>query len=230
MELFIVCGLILLAILLVWSRLVGPPPPTPQDRYRRTAGQAGEQAVRTLLAQLPLGAAAVVLHDVTLPDPEGGLVQMDHILLSTAGILVLETKQWSGTIDASPRAPHWLQWFPDGTVRHYQNPLYQNNLHLRVVRYALARVLPPHVSAQEVVQGLVVFTGSAQPLGRWPVGVGDLVWLRQILSRSSRLVLTARDIQRCTDHLHALRLVPGLQTDRRHLRSLHRRHGRSSWF
>lgn len=198
-----------------------------QEHYRHVTGLAGEQQVHTVLTQrFP---PSWVLRDVTLPDPNGGYAQIDHILVSQGGIFVIETKQWAGRIDASPRAAQWLQWFPDGQVRHYQNPLHQNIRHLRVVRYALARVLPAHLLVQEVVQGLVVFTGSAEPMRQWPAGVGDLVWLRQVLSPASHPVLQPRDVQQCLDRLHALRLAPGPRTDRHHRQTLQRRHGRSSW-
>ena len=60
----------------------------------RLKGAAGERAVARVLNRL--GEAA--LHDIILPDGRGGLTQIDHVVLTQAGLLVVETKNYAGQV------------------------------------------------------------------------------------------------------------------------------------
>lgn len=217
---WLLCGVAVLFFLL-WAATWDLRRTDQRQAARHRTGQVGEHQVHTLLVQhYP---PSWVLRDVTLPDPQGGTVQIDHILVCPAGVLVLETKHWSGKIDASYRAAHWVQWFPNGTVRYYQNPLHQNNLHLRVVRYYLAPLFVHH-PIQTIVKGFVVMTGTALPLSQWPPHVGTLAGLRQTLAqRSGFPLLTTADIQHCVACLRHQRFAPTPRTARRHRRYLRRK-------
>ena len=66
----------------------------------RLKGAAGERAVARVLNRL----GAVTLHDIILPDGRGGLTQIDHLVLTQAGLLVVETKNYAG------HAKHGRDW------------------------------------------------------------------------------------------------------------------------
>lgn len=76
----------------------------------------------------------------------------DHLALTPAGLLVVETKTYSGIILGQPNESTWTQAI--GRQRHrFQNPLRQNFAHVRVIE-ALVPDIP--------VEGRVVFASHAQ--------------------------------------------------------------------
>lgn len=133
----------------------------------RLKGAAGERAVRQVLDRL--GGAA--LHNIILPDGRGGLTQIDHLVLTQAGLLVIETKNYAGQVVGQAEDPTWTQRLGS---RHFtfQNPLRQNYLHIQALK-ALSRNVP--------IQGRVVFTDRAQFPEGMPEGVSTIATLRDDL-------------------------------------------------
>ena len=130
-------------------------------------GRVGEARVGALLDRV----GADTLHDVILPDGRGGLTQIDHLVLTGAGILVVETKNYSGMVFGQEREAQWTQRLGRRSYR-FQNPLRQNYGHVQAVK-ALAPGAP--------VLGRVVFTDDARfPQGA-PEGVSILADLRRTL-------------------------------------------------
>lgn len=128
-------------------------------------GAAGEAAVAKGLRRL----FADVANDLILPDGGGGLTQVDHLVLTPAGLLVIETKNYRGMILGSAYERTWTQVV--GLTRNqFQNPLRQNHAHIEAVK-ALAPGVP--------VIGRVVFLDGA----RFPKGVPDGVAMLGALRR-----------------------------------------------
>lgn len=76
--------------------------------------------------------------DLYLPRPDGdGLTQVDRAVVSPFGIFVIETKNYTGWIHGSEHQAQWTQTFGSGARISFQNPIWQNRLHLR----ALAKLL-----------------------------------------------------------------------------------------
>lgn len=91
-----------------------------------------------------------VLHDFILPGAYGGLVKIDHAILTAGGILCIQTKHYNGIVFGAEDEAQWTN--VDGTVRRrFLNPLIQNEGRTR----ALQNVLP-----DVPVDNLVVFTGK----------------------------------------------------------------------
>jgi hypothetical protein len=91
-----------------------------------------------------------VLHDFILPGAYGGLVKIDHAILTAGGILCIQTKHYNGIVFGAEDEAQWTN--VDGTVRRrFLNPLIQNEGRTR----ALQSVLP-----DVPVDNLVVFTGK----------------------------------------------------------------------
>jgi nuclease-like protein len=217
--------LVLLALLVLYGLWLGTHVAAPvQAASRRRAGRVGEAKVTRLLRAIARGTNARLLIDVTLPTPHGHTTQIDHILLTTGGIFVIEVKHWAGIIRAEATAELWEQSSVRGVAR-LGNPLQQNAYHLRVVRTMLAPLVARPRLLDYTVVGLVVCTGSARPLGAWPGGMGDLAWLERTLARASvATLLDAATLERCARRLDALRLPPGRATDRRHRRAVRQWH------
>ena len=93
-----------------------------------------------------------VLHDFILPGAYGGLVKINHAILTAGGILCIQTKHYNGIIFGGEHEPQWTN--VDGTVRRrFLNPLIQNEGRTRALRNAVPDV---------PVANVVVFTGSVQ--------------------------------------------------------------------
>ena len=121
----------------------------------RLLGRLGEARVGKGLALL----FPDVRNDVILPDGRGGLTQIDHLALTPAGLLVVETKTYRGVILGRVQEATWTQII-GGRRQSFQNPLRQNYAHLQAVR-ALGFGVP--------VRGQVVFAGDA----RFPKGMPE---------------------------------------------------------
>lgn len=120
-------------------------------------GRKGEVAVQHALARLHQPS----LHDVLVPD-ETGLTQIDHLVLSSSAILVIETKTYGGIITGLPGGAEWFQDLQGGSVRTpFQNPLRQNFRHVAAVEGVLRRagILVP-VCGHVVSAGRATFTAE----------------------------------------------------------------------
>ena len=108
-------------------------------------GRRGEQAVARALSSLD-SRENILLNDILLPSPSAykdtarpgteRTSQIDHILISTRGIFVIETKSLAGRIEGSEQAQYWRQHLSD-SIRRFYNPLLQNVSHIRTLRRLL---------------------------------------------------------------------------------------------
>jgi hypothetical protein len=91
------------------------------------------------------------LQNVLVPDGMGGHIQVEHLLLTGQGLLVIDAKSFAGTIFASERMAEWTVIGKDGRFT-FPNPL--GTLYDRVAALRqLARDVP--------VAGYVLFGGGA---------------------------------------------------------------------
>lgn len=93
------------------------------------------------------------LNNVILPLSHGGTTQIDHIIVSIYGIFVIETKNYKGIIDGKTTDALWTQTFTH-TQYQFQNPLRQNELHIK----ALAKLLNLDV---RYFHSIIYFIGQA---------------------------------------------------------------------
>lgn len=108
-----------------------------------------------------------VLHDFILPGAYGGLVKLDHVIVSAGGIICIQAKHYNGVILGSGDDAQWTNI--DGiSRRRFLNPLIQNEGRFR----ALQKIAP-----DVPVTGIVIFTGSVEfttPPGKNVIQIGDL--------------------------------------------------------
>ena len=133
-------------------------------------GAIGEGAVAGTLRRAALDS----LHDVIVPDGRGGLTQIDHLLLSRQGIVVVETKSFSGRIYGRARDKYWTQRFKKGRSARIANPLRQNYGHIKAVEAIVGDRAP--------VVGRVVIAGPSE----WPKGMPEGVVRKRALARELR--------------------------------------------
>ncbi len=108
-----------------------------------------------------------VIDDFILPGAYGGLTHIDHAILTSGGILCIQTKHYNGVVFGDADEPQWTN--VDGIQRRkFLNPLIQNEGRSK----ALQKVIP-----EVPVANLVVFTGATQftsPLEPNVIHVRDL--------------------------------------------------------
>jgi Nuclease-related domain len=108
----------------------------------------GKHRIRKILAER----SSDVLEDFILPGAYGGLTRIDYAVLTSGGILCIQTKHYNGIVFGTADDPQWTN--VDGVNRRkFLNPLIQNEGRSR----ALKKIVP-----DVPVANLVVFTGTVQ--------------------------------------------------------------------
>lgn len=158
-----------------------------------------------------------VLNNITLRFADG-TTQIDHILITEKGILVIETKHYRGWIFANRNNKKWTQVIYRVKYK-FQNPIHQNFKHVHAVRQLLD-FLP-----KESIQGLVVFTGDATFKTAIPPGVIEYSQLQDYISHLCFGSLSENRIHFCVGRIECQRLeITGI-TDVEHQRFLERKFG-----
>jgi len=95
-----------------------------------------------------------VLNDIFIRTSRGSS-QIDHIVISTYGLFVIETKNYSGWIHGNESSEYWTQTFYKSRDK-FRNPIKQNWSHI----YALKEVLSNfrHITYHPII----VFVGSGE--------------------------------------------------------------------
>lgn len=169
-------------------------------------GWLGERAVAKGLSRLD-PRTYHTFHDLYVPRPDGhGTTQIDHVVVSPFGIFVIETKNYRGWIWGSEEQPKWTQQIYR-RKSSFQNPLHQNDLHLRALAACLG--LP-----REAFLSVVLFIGHSEFKTPMPPNVlkkGLTSWIldhqqtRVSPTALQRAVAILRDIDLSTDRKAAAR-------------------------
>lgn len=113
---------------------------------RFATARIGQWRIRTALAKR----GPDVLHDFILPGAYGGLVKVDHAILTAGGVLCIQAKHYNGVVFGGEDEAQWTN--VDGAKRRrFLNPVIQNEGRTR----ALQKIVP-----DVPVANLVIFTGS----------------------------------------------------------------------
>ncbi|MEJ2344640.1 MAG: nuclease-related domain-containing protein [Gammaproteobacteria bacterium] len=99
------------------------------------------------------------VHDVMIPDGLGGQIQLDYLVLTPRGLVVVDVRDYRGTIFAGETIDRWTQIVGRRSF-HFENPLFLNRARMMGVK-SLAGDVP--------VYELVAFTRDGQfPKGMPP--------------------------------------------------------------
>lgn len=178
-------------------------------RHPRVKGWWGEQQVRAMLRTGLNPHLYVDLHNVTLPLPEGGSTQIDHLLFSPYGVFVLETKRMKGWIYGSAHQAEWTQKIHPRHSQRFQNPLRQNYLHTKTVQ-ALLQLPAAHVHS------VVVFMGDSQFKTDLPPHVTQGKGCVDYILRFQQQAWGPEVMQALIDRMEQLRLNPSRATQKSH--------------
>jgi len=124
--------------------------------FRASAAQVARMVTQRIgkhrMRKILHGRSANVIEDFILPGAYGGLTHVDYAILTSGGILCIQTKHYNGIVFGEAKEPQWTN--VDGVNRRkFLNPLIQNEGRSK----ALQKVVP-----KVPVASLVVFTGAVQ--------------------------------------------------------------------
>lgn len=201
---FVVSVLLVLSLAaLLWTR----------RRPAEAAGLLGEMQTRFVHLRRLDGTVYRVFNDVYLPHPDGiGTTQLDHVVVSPHGIVVIETKNLSGWVFGSRKSSHWTITYRSRPKVRIWNPLRQNQLHVK----ALTATLDVPVEAVDAVVFLVGDGSLRNPAAMGP----DVLHRHGLVERITgdrEQKLDPETVQRCVD-----RLETETSVSRRRLRRMHR--------
>lgn len=187
-----------------------------RSRIRLRQNQ-GEASVRKLIISSFYAPHYHLLNNITIPF-EDGTSQIDHILISTKGIFIIETKHYSGWIFANAKSKYWTQVMYR-VKNQFQNPLHQNYKHLKAIENLLD-FLP-----NEQIHSMVVFSGSATFKSPIPKGVLYLNQLANHINTYQEDVISENRLQFCVGRLECKRYEVTRKTDIHHQAYLAKKFG-----
>jgi hypothetical protein len=117
-------------------------------------GAGGEGTVSDALS-FWLSTAYNVFDDVVLEVRPGEFIQLDHIVICPAGVFVLETKTWRGSIICNHRGCR--MWQGRHLVQLDGNPVLQNERHIRLLHEWMRMAVPELRMDRENLYPIVVF-------------------------------------------------------------------------
>jgi hypothetical protein len=150
----------------------------------------------------------VLINNVTL-ETGNGTTQIDHILVTEAGLFVIETKHYGGWIFGNPHDDYWTQTIYRKKSR-FQNPLMQNYGHVKMLQKLFK--LP-----DSAFIGVVVFTSNAE--FRTDLGLNTIL-LDQLIGfveQRREKVLDERQMAYVVGRIEMKRFVRSTETDEYHI-------------
>ena len=99
--------------------------------YKKVVGKAGEFHVKNLLKKLPKN-EYLVINDLMVK-VNSITHQIDHVVISSYGIFVIETKQYNGYITGNEYDKKWVQ----NKEYYINNPIHQNYGHVLALKEVL---------------------------------------------------------------------------------------------
>ena len=178
-------------------------------------GHIGELAVRYRLSKLDPAKYAVINNIIVVNEGESS--EIDHVVVSSFGVFVIETKDYSGKIYGHEKGPYWKQYLKKSEFE-FRNPVRQNYGHVM----ALKKVLPD--CPQDAFIPVVVFTGDAKLKISTPTAtVIDIKDLIGTLESYNKPILSEKEKVNIYKRLMAV----ADDTDKKNLRKKHIRQVRS---
>lgn len=175
----------------------------------RVKGRIGEIIV-SLAAWVMLSRRHYLrLNNITLPLSDGGTTQIDHIIVSSYGIFVIETKNYKGWIFGKEGDAKWTQMIM-GRKYQFQNPLRQNYLHIKTLSELLNLNL-------RYFHSVIAFMGHCEIKTRdeLPENVLNKGMLTYIKSKQN-VLLNHDQLAQIVNKIEKTRLPKSRKTDRQH--------------
>lgn len=178
--------------------------------YRKRATEnSGEALVRQSLVEYCKNKDAHILNHITLRLEDGSTTQIDHVLVSTKGIFVIETKHFKGWIFGHPKSKIWTQVIYENQYI-FQNPLFQNYKHIKEIQRIFEFLEP------RLIHNIVVFSGEAVFKTDKIDNVCYIEELIPTIEKYSDGAISLNRVQFCVGRLEYMRLELTQKTDIEH--------------
>lgn len=112
----------------------------------------GEEEVKKVLSKI---SGYKLLNDIMIRK-ENGTSQIDHILVGKKGVFIIETKDYSGTINGEEYSKYWTQTI-NKRKNYFYNPIMQNYGHVKSVEKL--------IKEKDIYISLIVFTNKSKLKG-----------------------------------------------------------------
>ena len=118
---------------------------TPFAILKKDIGRLGEYHIYRNLKQYELKGDKF-LFNVYIPKNDGETTEIDVLMISSKGIFVFESKNYSGWIFGSETQRDWCQTLPKGRgdshKEHFYNPVMQNHTHIKYLKLLVGENIP----------------------------------------------------------------------------------------
>lgn len=115
----------------------------PKPTLNELRGSLGERFVENILGENVVGEKYVL--NGYIYERNGRSTEIDHIVINTYGVFVIETKNRAGDIYGNDTDEEWIQKLGNGdTVHHFRNPVMQNAAHVSKIKSILGNEIPIH--------------------------------------------------------------------------------------
>lgn len=116
-------------------------------RVRHDTGRYGEYLTYKYLKKFE-DQGAKFLFNIYVPKKEEETTEIDVLMISSKGLFVFESKNYSGWIFGSDTQKYWYQTLPTGRGRSHKekfyNPVFQNNTHVKYIKSLIGDEFPIH--------------------------------------------------------------------------------------
>ncbi|AYK04380.1 NERD domain-containing protein [Metamycoplasma hominis] len=124
-----------------------------EKNFKKELGDKGEQEVIKILQKMN-AKKYLVLNDIRLMGEGGKRKQIDHIVVSSKGIFVIETKNWKGDIVGSKNEKYLevVAKYGDDRVRKwFKNPIFQNKAHIEALNSILSKSINEEINYYSII-------------------------------------------------------------------------------
>lgn len=132
-----------------------------RDSSKQQKGNRGEFSVAQKLIFLN-ESKYKVLNDILLQIDNDKTVQIDHIVVSTYGIFVIETKNWNGFITGGSDSYFWFKRNSGNNIEIMKNPIKQNEWHIEALKQIFSKYNIYNIN-KELFYSLIVFVQGQKP-------------------------------------------------------------------
>jgi len=187
---------------------------------RKYQENIGEHYINAILSKHFASEEYHLLKNVTLPIV-GGTTQIDHVLVSTKGIFVIETKNHSHWIFGTANQPRWTQRTLWGKYQ-FQNPIHQNYKHIKELGNYFD-FLP-----ENVFKSIVVFSGDPEFKTKMPANVLYSTDLVNYINTFNEEIISLNRLFFVVGKLEFFRKEVSLATDEEHIKYLRKKFGKTA--
>lgn len=177
----------------------------------KTKGKIGEYRVKLNLGN-DIPNEKYIINDLLLLY-QGKSTQIDHLIIKTTGVFVIETKNYSGLIYGNDNHKKWTQVLNYGKAKNkFYNPILQNKSHI----YTLSKI----IGRKDCFISIIVFP-KAHIMTSFKERVGSISDMQKWLNEDSEEILNSSEVEDIYQTLIEYKNNPIL-TEEKHIENIYK--------